>query len=316
MPQPTINIFIPTYNPIAVQLQQAIDSVLAQTCEDWTLLIHDDASSKDPFPIVEPYLKDARITFRRSTKRLGIAGNWNACMALANAPFVQLLFQDDVWHAQYLEKSLNALKTNLGIVFTAANHRYKDELENAAFGMYDTLYHHKNECMRDGVHNGHEFLMQWIENGLRPNLIGEPSFVMIRTATAKACGPYADNLAQCLDLEYWTRLLQKGDLYYLAEELGSFRVHSKGASAQNDLSGVGMFDRLLCFEKLIKTLPDATDRKQTQKALKKNVLTMIDKFFHRAKSNAAGATGAAKKIPLRFYPLLIGGLGRYVMKGK
>ena len=50
------------------------------------------------------------------------------------------------------------------------------ELENVAFGIYDTLYHHKRECMRDGVHNSHEFLMQWIETGSHPNLIGEPSF--------------------------------------------------------------------------------------------------------------------------------------------
>ena len=308
-----INIFIPTYNPVATQLQQAIDSILAQTCEDWTLLVHDDCSPQDPFPIVEPYLKDARITYRRSPVRLGIAGNWNACMALATAPFTQLLFQDDVWHPQYLEKSLMALKMHRNVVFTAANHKYKDELENVAFGIYDTLYHHKRECMRDGVHNSHEFLMQWIENGLHPNLIGEPSFVMMRTETAKACGLYADNLPQCLDLEYWTRLLQKGDLYYLAEELGSFRVHSKGASAQNDLSGVGMFDRLLCLEKLIKTLPETADRKQTKKALKKNVVMMIDKFFHRAKSNTTSAAGATTKIPLRLYPLLMGGLCRYMM---
>ena len=66
-----INIFIPTYNPVAIQLQQAIDSILAQTCEDWTLLVHDDCSPQDPFPIVEPYLKDARITYRRSPVRLG-----------------------------------------------------------------------------------------------------------------------------------------------------------------------------------------------------------------------------------------------------
>ena len=54
----TVNIFMPTFNPRADFVRAAVDALLAQTEQEWKLLIHDDASDIDVRAMVEPYLSD------------------------------------------------------------------------------------------------------------------------------------------------------------------------------------------------------------------------------------------------------------------
>jgi len=60
------------------------------------------------------------------------------------------------------------------------------------------------------------------------NVIGEPGGVMFRRALARQVGPYDATFPYVVDLDYWLRLLEHGDGYYLPETLVSFRV-SPGA---------------------------------------------------------------------------------------
>jgi len=300
-----VDIFVPTYEPDLNHLRAALESILRQTEQNFTVFIHDDASKTDVRSVVEPYVRDKRFTFKKSDRRLGIGGNWNACLKHGNAKYVQYLFQDDVWDSKYLEYAVQALEENPQAGFAAIEHRYEAEGSVPTMKGYDELRALKKQQLEPGMQSRKEFLHWWMERGLHPNVIGEPSFVLLHRWLTEEAGPFAEDMPQFLDVEYWLRCLGKTDWYYVSHELGAFRVHAAGASAQNDASGAGIYDRFRCLEKMVQTA-EGEDKKYAKRAFRKAVEQMVRKFLNRVKDGkkVGSGNGALRKIALR-HPLLI-----------
>ncbi len=296
---------MPTYEPNPDHLREAIECVLAQTELAWTLLIHDDASTVNVRAMIENHLKDSRITFIRSEHRLGIGGNWNACLQKASAPFVQFLFQDDLWDKEYLAVAMKALQEHPSAGFVSMHHDYKFEDALDTNPGYEALLAFKQEHLSEGMHDGRAFLRWWMDRGLHPNVIGEPSFVMLRKASTDAAGTFLEDMPQSLDVEYWTRMLQVCDWYYVPHSYGRFRVHASAASNRNQQSGKGIFDRLRCMERVMNQM-EGSDRAAAKLAISQQLSVMIGKFLNRTRTGkgiAMEGSGAAKGFALR-HPLL------------
>ena len=58
-----LSLIMPSYNN-GRSIEQAIESVLAQTSPDWELVVVDDASEDDSVQRVERFLDDPRIRLR------------------------------------------------------------------------------------------------------------------------------------------------------------------------------------------------------------------------------------------------------------
>lgn len=319
MSQPLVSIFVPTYEPRPEHLHAALDSVLAQSDPRWELFIHDDASNVDVENMVRPYLRDKRVTFKRSPRRLGIGGNWNACLQLGKAPYVQYLFQDDQWHRDYLQTNIAVLEADPSIGFTASNHEYAMEgpAGDARKTVYEDVLAIKREHLRPGRQTSLDFIDWWSKRGLRPNVIGEPSFVMLRRELTERIGRFSENMPQCLDLEYWLRALLRTDWYYIDNDLGSFRVHAAAASARNDESGLGLFDRLRCFDVLLNGLPRGPVRRRAQRSFQLQIADMAQRFFARAKSGkkvSGGGSTALVGICMKHPVLVMKGIVGYVRR--
>ncbi|HAI98233.1 TPA: hypothetical protein DCL30_01665 [Candidatus Peribacteria bacterium] len=260
MELPTISVLIPTYNPDPAHLRAALEGLIHQTYPRWRALVHDDCSTTDTHAIVEPFLNDERLRFLRSPERLGIGRNWNACLRNSSSELVAYLFQDDTWEPQYLKRAADVLLDHPHIGFVSMGHRYQIEGDIQTSGDYSELAHMKEHNLPAGIHDGRKFLREWIVRGLRPNLIGEPDFVVIRREIMEEVGPFHEQMPQSLDAEYWVRLLRVTDWYYLKENLGMFRVHPKAATAVNRAHGQGLFDRFQILQTLISDLPRGPDR--------------------------------------------------------
>lgn len=302
MPGSTAHILLPTYEPRPDFIRAAVESAIAQTEARWTLHINDDASNTDVHTIVQPYLKDSRITFTRNTKRRGIGGNWNACLreagrAKPDVPFIQFLFQDDLWDQSYLEQTCRILETHPTVGFVSVEHEYDYEEGIPTTKLYEELRAFRSEHIAPGIHRGEELLDWWLLRSLHPNIIGEPSFVMMRRSLIERVGMFDRHMSQFLDVEYWTRCLAKADWYYLGKNLGTFRVHGGGASEQNRRKGRGMVDRLLCIERALKFLPQEQRRDATG-ILTQTFRSMVKKFHTQEQSPHT------KHNPLHLLPLL------------
>ena len=275
---PQVDVLIPAYNPKPGHLREALDSLLAQSLTNWKALIHDDASETDVALIVEPYLEDPRITFEKSEDNLGIGGNWNACFKKTSLPVVAYLFQDDVWNIHYLENAVRILNEHPSVGLVSMNHNYKLEEGVEAPEDYTVLQAIKKQRFTPGFHEGKKYLNQWIEDGLWPNLIGEPDFVVMKREAMDRAGSFKETMPQLLDAEYWVRMLLVTDLYYLNNLSGSFRIHPTAASVQNRERGKALFDRFKTLNDLIKIMPRGSERKAARKAQVKQFEMMADKY--------------------------------------
>lgn len=297
---------MPAYEPKRDHIRAAVESVVRQTVGDWTLLINDDASRReDTAAHIADFVSDPRITFRRNARNLGIGGNWNACWPQANAEYIAFLFHDDLWEPAYLEKMTAALDANPSAGFAAANHTYMKEgdVTNASF--YAELHAFVQATITPGLQEHRAFLRWWLERGLRPNVIGEPSFVVLRRALMEDVGPFNDTMVQFLDSEYWARCLLRADWVYVADDLGKFRVHPSGMSAVNEGLGRGVFERFQTLQTIVAGLP-AEEKPAGETAIVQALSGMIGKYLARqkqGKSISGQGSGGLKTFLLR-HPVL------------
>jgi len=105
----SLTVSIPTYNRSGY-LQEAIESVLAQTYSDFILLITDNGSTDGTQEIVQKYVnRDSRIIYHRFSKNQGPAENWKYALLTPNTDLVALLLDDDLLLPEHLEHAVIAM---------------------------------------------------------------------------------------------------------------------------------------------------------------------------------------------------------------
>lgn len=105
-----VSIVLPTYNRAKV-LTRAIDSVLAQTYQDWELIVVNDASTDETEELLRRYeAKDHRIRHITFEKNRGVVAARNA--GIQDSVFEWIAFQDsdDVWLPEKLELQIRSIE--------------------------------------------------------------------------------------------------------------------------------------------------------------------------------------------------------------
>src|SRR4051812_27167102 len=97
----TITFAVPYYRGLAY-LRRAIESVFAQHSPDWKLIVVDDGSDEPAEALVQQF-PDPRVSYLRNTATLGMAGNWNRCLDLAQTNLVTVLHADDELLPNYVQ---------------------------------------------------------------------------------------------------------------------------------------------------------------------------------------------------------------------
>jgi teichuronic acid biosynthesis glycosyltransferase TuaG len=111
-------------------IKQTIECIIAQTYDNWELLITDDASTDETCNIIEAYLKlDSRIKLFRLNEESGAAAARNNSIRHATGRFIAFCDSDDLWTADKLEKQINFMLTK-DIAFSFSPYHYIDSNGN------------------------------------------------------------------------------------------------------------------------------------------------------------------------------------------
>jgi glycosyltransferase involved in cell wall biosynthesis len=101
-----------TYNG-ELFLRQQLDSIIAQSNQDWQLLIRDDGSDDNTVRIIEDYMSRLSDRIRLVTdngSHLGASLNFGKLLEYADTEYIMFSDQDDVWLPNKIELTLNAMK--------------------------------------------------------------------------------------------------------------------------------------------------------------------------------------------------------------
>lgn len=105
-----VSIITPAYNA-EKSIAATIESVLAQTYQNWEMLITNDCSKDSTPQIVEQYAsKDSRIHLISAEKNGGVSVARNLALAEAKGKYIAFLDSDDLWLPQKLEKQIAFMK--------------------------------------------------------------------------------------------------------------------------------------------------------------------------------------------------------------
>lgn len=115
-----ISIITPCYNG-ARFIEQAIDSVLAQTYPHWEMIIVNDGSTDDSATTIAHYAaKDARIKTIELDSNTGAGQARNSGTKIAKGRYIAFLDSDDWWVKTKLETQLSFMQAhNLAFTYTS-----------------------------------------------------------------------------------------------------------------------------------------------------------------------------------------------------
>lgn len=127
---PKVSVVIPTCNRPAL-LKRAINSVLAQTYQDFEIIVVDDGM-KERSESVTLAFDDARIRYLKNETSLGGGGTRNRGIKNAHASFIAFLDDDDEWLPEKLSVQMEQFadtSTDVGFCFTGARIETDDGVE-------------------------------------------------------------------------------------------------------------------------------------------------------------------------------------------
>ena len=227
---PLISIIIPCYNGGAF-IAEAIESVVAQSLEDWELIIIDDGSVDNSKEIVKEFTKDKRISLLSNERNLGIAKTKNKGVKNSKGEFIAFLDQDDLWSKDKLELQIARLRADSKLAVICTGMFYTDRSLNntSTFTGYDDTV--QTTMIKD----------------LFITPINSSSLMMVRRSSLSDESPFDETLKGWDDFELLMRLAVQYKIGYVREPLVKKRIHSGGAQRLDEVTDEEgrVFDHIL-----------------------------------------------------------------------
>lgn len=225
MDSPKVSVFIASYNH-ARFLPACLDSILAQTCRDFEIVVVDDGSSDGSHDILMDYRNRFADKFRYlwhpDHGNRGISASCNLAISNSRGRYLAWIGSDDVWYPDTLERQAAHLDgdPDVGIVYGYAH--FVDSSGNQLPGL----------CGVD-ITNDANPLARMLECCHPPAMT-----VMFRRACISDAGPFDERLVYS-DWELWIRILAHWKAGFIDRPLAMYRLHgrnlSKGIDPKLDL---------------------------------------------------------------------------------
>jgi glycosyltransferase involved in cell wall biosynthesis len=266
-PEPLVSICMPAYQADA-WIGDAIESALAQTWQNFELIVVDDASSDATLAVARSY-SDPRLRVEANPRNLGQARNHNRAVELSRGAYVKFLHADDRLAPDCLEAMVALVEEDpgIGLVFSAREVVAESDDEAAWSAEYADLHERFRGLTR--INDGRFLFDQLVDAGLEDNWIGEPSAVLVTRRALEQAGGFNVRVRQLVDLDLWLRIMIEHRVGFVDRPLCTYRRHAQSVSAVNSRSEGGWLDRLWLFEGL---LAAGTPRRAQIKRLRREAL--------------------------------------------
>jgi glycosyltransferase involved in cell wall biosynthesis len=232
---PLVSICIPVYNG-GPYLEACLQSVFLQSLSDFEIIAIDDGSSDSSLKTLQEYAsRYPQMKVFANPVNLGLVGNWNHCLELAQGEWIKFVFQDDLLDPECLLKMVEAGRKGGGLIVCRREFLLE---ENASAELKH--YFQQSILTLDSIFPGKvpEYLSASVMSALSVkylslNFIGEPSTILFKKAALKEAGLFDARISQICDLEFCLRIATREGMTYVPDTLVQFRVHSASATSSN-----------------------------------------------------------------------------------
>lgn len=251
-----VSICLPAFNG-ADWIAEAIDSALAQTHEEFELVVVDNHSSDGTRDVVETY-DDERIRLIVNDVTFDAPANHNHAVRAARGALVKFLHHDDRLAPTCLERMVPLFgeASSVGLAFTRREVLVDPADADAVAWKerYGTV--HEPLGPLDRVNAGPALLARYVAGlggPILPNWIGEPSSVMVRMNALERAGLFTTRMRQSWDVELWLRIMASWDVGFVDEPLAHYRYHPASLTQANAQGNEDWLDLAWLYEGLLAT---------------------------------------------------------------
>jgi len=220
--QPTISVYIITYNQSAF-IAQAIESVLMQKHNfEWEILIGDDCSSDETPQIIQRYADKypELIKIFLHKENLGYVKNTAGLLMAANGKYVASLDGDDYW--------IDPLKLQKQVDFLEANHDFSICFHNVK------VIQGTNEANFTLLNSDIQKEITTIEDICRINYI-HPASCTYRNYLIKKLPVWYYNECPINEWPIYILLAEHGKIKYINEVMAIYRRHEGAYNSRHNM---------------------------------------------------------------------------------
>jgi len=236
---PTVSVIVPNYNH-ARFLRQRVDTILAQTYQDFELILLDDCSSDDSRAILTEYAADPRVRLAFNDANSGSPfKQWNKGVRLARGKYIWIAESDDYAAPQFLERLVPLLEADPAIGFAYC--RSWRFTEAGVSGVADYNLPDPDRWTRDFCVDGKELFRRYFAL-ITP--IPNASAVVFRKELFEQVGCADESLRLCGDWKVWAGMSLAGKVAYSSGPMNYFRYHSNNARSRTAQAGTDVLEYL------------------------------------------------------------------------
>ena len=234
MPTPNISIIMGIYN-CSSTLDEAIESILAQTYPHWKMIMCDDGSTDDTYNVASKYVNQYpdKFILLKNEKNMGLNFTLNHCLEYVDTKYVARMDGDDISLPTRFEKEIKFLEENPEYAIVSTQMEYFDE-----YGVF-------GKCTASGEPK-------------REDIVKTTPFChapcMVRSEAYKNVGGYtvSKKFLRAEDYELWLKMYQNGYKgYNLPEVLYRMRDDRNAKKRRNFKCRINIA-RVICLA--VKTL--------------------------------------------------------------
>jgi len=228
---PLVSIILPAFNRLPY-LRLAVESVLAQTCNDWELIVADDGSGSQTreYLLTVDQPPRVRVLWRAHSGIPAVVRN--AALREARGRYVAFLDSDDTWAPQKLELQIGALRAH-------PRCRWSYTAFTQVDGQGAVL--EEEARRRWAPHEGPIF-----EKILRNQAaFRSPSVVLAERELVMRVGGFDEQMHSAEDFDLYVRLALCSEIALVDKPLTRVRVHQENYSSIDVPSGLAGRDYAL-----------------------------------------------------------------------
>jgi len=214
---PTCTVAIPVFNRKDMVLR-AVDSALEQDVRGLDVLVVDNCSTDGTWEALQR-ITDPRVRLVRNSHNVGLFENFNRCLDLATGGYLRFLCSDDVLATDCLSGEIADMEANATAVLLTSTAR-------RITGLGETLGTHAHH-FPPGLYPGTGAIagVLWFRGEYGYNPLNYPSGVLLRTAAARLAGRFDESMRMAADLDFFFRILLRGDLLVIDRHGCDLTIH-------------------------------------------------------------------------------------------